>query len=374
MRSFLNSKKFDYDFEQKEPANMVVALGRNPRDPGPDGEPKWAYFYEFIPGTKQRPKDGRSIILFDVELRVRPYVSPMSGGLAYRVVQNETTTKIQRPEDGCLYPPNLTHEIKWKLFEVHIGEDPETGPFVGVLMERDITSNLTGNDYEYFQWPGDKECPPLFYGWYPEGWCDIDPEYLKLHTETRRLAQIATYYEICDSPNCCVRFGCRNCENSVFVEADEIEPCHQTNKCANFNSYYDGILHKWLQTQSRAVLELCKKVRNPIPALIERTIFDTFREYMLDHIKLLKKSGFDYKYGLDFWMNWAQCKAQGISDAVFIDSWKIQNAKDKFVLQAVKAATEAEEKWDKILKERRESKPLKPKRRKKNRKNNKTKN
>jgi hypothetical protein len=350
MKAYLSGKSFDFDdFEDHEPANMVVALGKNPRDTEEDGTPKWAFFYEFIPCTKIRPKDNRSIVVFNVDLRVRPYVSPMSGGLAYRVKQDKTTRKIQKPEDGCIYPPNLTHEIEWKLFEVHIGEDPEHGPFVGVLMERNITNNLNGNDYEYFQWPGDEECPPLYYGYFPDGWYDTDPRYLEFHSETMRLAQAAARYEMCDSPNCCVRFGCNDIGCKSIINSDSQNLCHFQEECPNANSYYDNMLREWFSAQSEAVESLYEKIPNPIYELVERTILDTFRAFMMEHLEELPKKGDRRKSMMEFWINWAKAKAAGHSDVLFMNSWKIQHAKDEFLKKAIDAAMNADMEWIRYL-------------------------
>ena len=79
MKSYLSSRTaFTFDDFDDEPANMVIALGYNPRT-GDLG-----FFYKWTPCTKTRPSDGHSIIVFDVDLRYFPYISPMSGLTAIR--------------------------------------------------------------------------------------------------------------------------------------------------------------------------------------------------------------------------------------------------------------------------------------------------
>lgn len=291
----------------------------------------------------------------------------MSGGLAYRVLQDETTKKIQRPEDGYMYPPNLTQEIEWTLFEVHIGEDPEHGHFVGILMERNSTNTLNGNDYEYFQWPGDEECPPLFYGWYPDGWTDVDPKYLKMHEETMRLSQAATRYEMCDSPNCCVRFGCEGmgCKS---MHSEDKKLCHFSEKCPNYNNYYDNLLREWFEIQENAVEALYAKIPDPIPELVEREIIRVFSEFMKENMKQLPIRGFRRKQGMEFWINWAKSKSMGHSDVLFMDSWKIQYAKDQFLKEAIEVATKADIKWHRYLEEKKTGATKKRKKRRNKRK------
>jgi hypothetical protein len=350
MRAFLDGKKYVLDdWDDTEPANMVVALGHDPLTGS------MSRFYEFIPCTTIRDKDKRSIIVFDVELGFTPYVSPMSGGIAYRVKKSEKSINIQLPDDGCIYPPSRTHPIEWTLFEVHIGTDPEFGLFVGVMLERNCTNPLNGNVLEYMQWSGDIEHPALFYGMYPNGWLDIDPEYVKLHAQTMEIAQAAARYRFCDSPRCCVRFGCENtkCRSSEDEDADDgTELCHRTEKCANINSHFDHLLKEWFDEQKRAVNELYEKIPKPINSIIEYVTMTAFGNFMKSHLEQLPKKGPKRKDGMSFWMNWAKCKSLGHSDVLFMDNWKIQHAKDRFTIDSIEAATTAEMKWGKILAKR----------------------
>ena len=365
IKSFLDSRKpftFD-DFEDDEPANMVVAIGYNPRT----GE--FGFFYEFIPCTKTRPSDGRSIIVFDVDTQYPPYISPISGGIAYRAKKSEKTSNIQKPGDGCLYPPDLDHTILWKLFEVHIGSDPEFGLFVGVMMERCDPDAPEDGIFEYFQWEGDEELPPLFYGKFPKGWNDLDPEYLELHSETIALAQKAARFSYCEDPKCCVRFGCK-------VHADG-GLCHKKEECANFNNHFDNLLAEWLEFQKKAIDRLYNKIPQPLAAVEERVILEAFRQFMGMHIQRLPARGAKRRKGIEFWMNWSRWKIRGRSDVLFMDNWKIPAAKDKYLMDAINAALSADSMWVRLLKERKFRKEPKqityPKKKKLNKKKKKKK-
>lgn len=341
MKAYIEGQKYTLEeWAPDEPPEMVVALGNNPRT----GD--LAYFYEFIPCTKKREKDGRSIIVFEVDARCRPYLSPMSGGFAYRVKESEKTRSVQHPDSGCLYPPNLKHSLKWALFEVHIGNDPQFGPFVGVLMYRSLLDSSDW-DFEYFQWEGAPTCPPLFYGKFPPGWNDIDPEYIKLHARTLELAQIATRYQQCEDPYCCVRFGCKVC-----CENDDGRLCHRKERCANYNSKYDQLLKAWLDEQKCVVDELYAKIDQPKPDLVDYVCNRAFGNFMKQHMEQLPRKGSKRIEGMKFWLSWAKTKASGYSDVQFINNWKIQHAKDMFLKQAIEAATKAEAQWKRIIERR----------------------
>ncbi len=325
MKAYLSGQKYTLDeWKPDEPPEMVVTLGHNPRT----GKP--AFFYEFIPCTKWREKDGRSIMTVEVDARCRPYLSPLSGGLAYRVKESEKTTSIQHPGSECLYPANLQHSLRWGLFEVHIGDDPQYGPFIGILLYRSLLDNKEP-DYEYFQWESEPTCPPLFYGKFPPKWNDVDPEYIKLHARTLELAQAAARYQRCSTDD---------------------HPCHREEKCANFNSKYDYLLKEWLDEQKRVIDDLYAKINQPLPVLIDHVCAQAFGNFMVQHIAKLPKNGLKRKKGMEFWLSWAKTKASGYSDVHFMDNWKVQHAKDTFLEEAIEAATKAEAQWKRILQSR----------------------
>ena len=345
MQAYLDGSKFTLaEWAPKEPPEVVVTLGHNPRTGGQ------AFFYEFIPCTKMRESDGRSIMVVEVDARCPRYLSPMSGGWAIRVKESEKTTSIQHPGSECPYPPNLKHSLRWSLFEVHIGDDPRYGPFIGVLMYRSLLDSKDP-DFEYFQWESEPTCPPLYYGKFPPGWHYIDPEYVKLHDHTIELAQMATRYQQCEDSRCCVRFGCR-LTRCCTTDQESDYPCHQEEKCANYNSRYDRLLKEWLEEQARAIDDLYAKIDQPLPALVDRVCTQAFGNFMMQHISQLPKKGPKRKKGMEFWLSWAKTKASGYSDIQFMDNWKVQHAKDTFLEEALEAAIKAEAKWKKILKSR----------------------
>ncbi len=311
---FRNKTPYHLDeWDNQEPANMVVALGDNPRT----GQRE--RFLEHIPLARIRPKDNRSILVFDVELAFRPYVSPISGGIAYSVKNDERNALIH-------------NSTKWTLKEVHIGQIANIGEFVGVVLH-----NSAG--FIYNQWYAISECPPLFYGWYPEKWLDIDPKYLKLHKETIKLAQISPQYEICDTSLCCVRYGCEvaNCESVVPCGTS----CHKKNRCINYSDEYEILLQKWLVIQQQANEELIKKIAKPLPVLHNRVIVDAFKKFSAANYTKANES---------FWEAWTRVVAAQQSDFQFITDWKLQKSKDSSFDKAVKEFKKAERKWREISK------------------------
>ena len=226
----------------------------------------------------------------------------------------------------------IHNSTKWTLKEVHVGQIANIGEFVGVVLH-----NSTG--FIYNQWYATSECSPLFYGWYPEKWLDIDSKYLKLHKETIKLAQISQQYEICDTSLCCVRYGCEvaNCESVDSCGTS----CHKKNRCINYSDEYETLLQKWLVIQQQANEELIKKIAKPLPVLQNRVIVDAFKKF----------SAANYtKANEGFWTAWLQIVTKQQSDFQFITDWKIQTVKDKSFNKAVKAFKKAEKKWKELIK------------------------
>lgn len=301
-------------WDGQEPANMVVALGDNR-----DGEKE--RFPPHVPLAKIRPKDNRSILVFNVELGYYPYVSPLSGGITYTVKNDNTNTLIH---ENC----------KWTLKEVHIGECP-VGEFVGVLL---YFEDHIKSDYVYYQWRAARECPPIFYGWYPEKWIDVDPLYITAHKETKRLAQMSSQYEICDQNMCCVRYGCElTCCKSIDPKSDI--HCHKNIKCVNCDNIYERFLQQWVVEQQK-IYKILERIPNALPALHDRLIMDTFKDFTKENMT---------QEHADFWEAWTQAIVSKQNDFQFITDWKVQKSKDRYMSKAVEAFKKVEDDWKKKL-------------------------
>lgn len=302
-----------WDMEFQEPANMVVVLGDNPITG------KNERFHDYVPTAKIRPKDNRSILVFNVEIEYRPYISPISGGVAYSVKEDGTNILIK---DSTM----------WELKEVHIVEIKDVGNFVGTLLHFKKSKE---SGYMYCQWRATSTCPPLFYGLYPKNWAILDEKYLRLHRDTIKLAQVSPRYENCDTNMCCIRHGCEvvYCQS---VDPVSPKPCHKKETCVNFKNEYEGLLKKWIVCQQKAQNELLAKIPNPITALQNKINLEAFKKFSEIHFSEKNK---------EFFLTWQESIEKGQSDFQFITDWKIQKSKDQSFKKALIIFQRAEIKW-----------------------------
>ena len=313
--------------EYEQPVEMIVPLGKDLKTGEQSIYPSW------VPNSKIRPKDGKSIINFLVDTRFDLKVSPLSGGIEF-IVEDPPVTKeiVKVPLQGG----EVFNDIrKWKLCSVHIGRD-ESGQFVG-LSVWDMSSN---SGLQYFQFQGDEETP--YYMYSPPDYYNVEQEYLNLHKKTLKYAQKAARLNFCDSPTCCVIYGCIDCNIEIAGGGTVTKSeCHKVTKCTNAMTRYDKILGEWAELKHN----LWDRAQQIDGLKLNTFVGLECREFGKFITSKLEKNPKDR----EFLLSWAKSKAHGIPDPTFIDSWKLAEAKDELNTLAMNAAKKAENTWSKIL-------------------------